>query len=100
MGWQMGKIGDPQKDIADLCPERPHFLVGLLEELTEEAELVHNFERRGMNGISAEIAQEVGMLFEDQDGDHAGRTPAGDAATDRNLAGRHGVVLPVFSSAS
>ena len=69
MGWQMGKIGDPQKDIADLCAERPHFLVGLLEELTEEAELVHNFERRGMNGISAEIAQEVGMLFEDQDGD-------------------------------
>ena len=51
--------------------------------------------------VSPEIAQEVGMLFEDQDGDHAGRTPAGDAATDRNLAGRHGVVLPArFSSAA
>ncbi len=99
MGRQVREIGDLQKDIADLPAERPDFLVGLLEELLEEAELVHDFQRRGMNGVPAEIAQEIGVLFEDQDGDpgageqqpqhHAGRTSAGDAATDRNLADSH-----------
>jgi len=69
MGRQMGKIGDPHKVIANLCAERAHFLVRLLEELTKEAEFVHDLERRGMNGIPAEIAQEVGVLFEDQNRD-------------------------------
>jgi hypothetical protein len=57
---------------------------------------VHDFERRGVNRIATEVAQEVGMLLEDQDGDpgareqqsehHPCRAPAGDAAADRNLA--------------
>jgi hypothetical protein len=56
-----------------------------------------------MNGIAAEIAQEVGMLFEDQDGDpgageqqsqhHTGRAATHDAATDRNLGDTHRVFL-------
>jgi hypothetical protein len=54
--------------------------------------------------IAAEVTQEVGMLFENQDSDpgssqqqcqhHPGGAPSGDAATDRNLVNAHRVALP------
>ena len=61
-----------------------------LEELIEQAELVHQLERRGVDGVAAEIAQEIGVLLQHHDVDagagqqkaqhHAGRAAAGDAA--------------------
>jgi hypothetical protein len=40
-----------------------------LEELFEEAEFVHQFESGRMDGVSAEVAQEIGVFFEDEDFD-------------------------------
>ena len=61
-----------------------------LQELVEQAELVHDLERRGMDGVAAEIAQEVAVLLQHDDVDagarqqeaqhHARRPAAGDAA--------------------
>jgi hypothetical protein len=55
----------------------------------EDAEFVHDFERGRINGVAAEIAQEVCMLFENYDVDsragkqeakhHAGWATAGNA---------------------
>jgi hypothetical protein len=65
-------------------------VVRKLQEFVEEAKLVHHFERGGVDGIAAKIAQKIGMLLEDQDfnararekvrQDHSGRPSAGDAA--------------------
>src|SRR6516164_5247050 len=78
--------------------------MGSLQEFPKDAELVHDFEGGGMDRVAAKVAQEVDMLFENQDRDpgsgqqqcqhHSGGTPAGDAATDRNLAGVHRLALP------
>jgi hypothetical protein len=104
MGRQMGKIGKRQKDVANLRAKRPHFLMGSLQEFLEHAELMHDFERRRMDRIAAEVAQEVSMFFENQDSDpgsgqqqcqhHPGGAPSDDAATDRNLTNAHSLALP------
>ena len=41
------------------------------EQLVEQPEFGHHFERRRMDRVAAKVAQEVGMLFE-----YARRTPA------------------------
>jgi hypothetical protein len=43
--------------------------MGSLQEFLKDAELKHDFERRGVDRIAAEVAQEVGRLFEYQDSD-------------------------------
>jgi hypothetical protein len=63
------------------------------EKCIEQAQLVHQFERRGVDGVAAKIAKEVGMLLEYDDIDarareqeaqhHAGRPTAGDATARR-----------------
>jgi len=35
------------------------------EKLVEQAELADDLERRGVNGIAAEIAEKIRMLFKD-----------------------------------
>src|SRR5262249_36325110 len=74
-------------------------LVRKLEELLEKSELGHQLERRGMDSVAAEIAKEVGVLFQNDDFDagarqeksehHAGRTAAGDAALCVDRGGGH-----------
>jgi hypothetical protein len=61
-----------------------------LEELFQEAEFVHQFESGRMDGVSAEVAQEIAVFFEDEDFDaragqkepehHAGGSSAYNAA--------------------
>ena len=61
-----------------------------LQEIVEEAQLVHQLECRGMNRIAAKIAQKIRVLFEDQhihararqqkSKHHSSRSAAGDAA--------------------
>ena len=87
----MAEVGDPHHGFADQARDLPHLLVRELEELGQEAELVHHFEGRGMNRVAAEIAQEVAMLFHHHDLDagareeisehHPGRPAAGDGAS-------------------
>ena len=60
------------------------------QEIVEQAELVHQLQRGGVDGVAAEVAQEVGVLLEDDDIDpgageeeaehHPGRPAARDAA--------------------
>ena len=71
-------------------------LMRTLEELVEQAELVDHLERRGMHRVAAEIAQEVGVLLEDDDVDAGARHEeaehhAGGAAADDRELGADGL---------
>ena len=60
------------------------------QEAVDQPEFVHHLQRRGMHGVAAKIAEEVGVLFQHHDIDagapeqiaehHAGRPAADDAA--------------------
>ena len=90
---------------AEIRAERGLLVVRQLQELVEQAELVHDLERRGMDGVAAKVAQEVGVLLEHDDVDagareqeaehHAGRAAADDAATGRDLFGCHSSPFPI-----
>ena len=84
-------IADDAADLADL-------LMRQLEEFVEQAELVHHFERRGMDGVAAKVAQEIGMLLQHQDIDAgAGEQKAQHHARGSAPAMAHCVVI--FSAA-
>jgi len=51
------------------------FLVWPLQELVENAELVHDLERRRMDSVAPEIAQEITMFFEYRDIDASAPKP-------------------------
>ena len=53
--------------VADLAGQLAQLLVRALEEIVEDAKLVHHLERRGMDGVAAEVAQEIGVLFQHDD---------------------------------
>ena len=99
MRRQMREIGEGHALVADLTRERAHLLMRALEEIVENAELVHDLQRRGMDGVAAEIAQEVGVLLQHHDIDagagqqkaqhHAGRAATGDGALGGDGFGCH-----------
>ena len=104
----MREIGKRDPLVADLRRELAHFLVRQLEERLEQAKLVHDLQRRGMDGIAAEVAQEVRMLFEHGHLDarareqksehHACGSAAGDAASGDHGLRRHGLPnIPVMA---
>ena len=65
---------------------------GALEEALEHPELVEDLHRRGVDGVAAEIAEEVGMLFEHRHAaagageQQARHHPGGAAADDDQVA--------------
>ena len=92
---KMGKVGEDDHLVADDAADLAHFLVRQLEKRVEQSELVHHFERGGMDGVAAEVAQEVSVLLQHQDVDagageqeaehHAGRAAAGNGAGRRDF---------------
>ncbi len=100
---QVGEIRDPDRRVADHAAEALHPPVRQLQELLQQAKLVDDFERGRMDGVAAEVAQEVGVLLQHHDVDagarqqqpqhHAGGTAAGDAARGGDLVHR----TPVLS---
>ena len=72
-------------------------LMRQFQEPVDQPEFVHHLQRRGMHGVAAEIAEEVGVLLQHHDVDpgaaqeiaehHAGRPAADDAAADFHGAG-------------
>src|ERR1700730_18505242 len=82
------------KLVSDLAPECSDFLMRTPQELVEQSELVHDLEGRGMDRIPPEIAQEIGMFFENENRDpgsgeqeaehHSRGTPTGSGAAIRN----------------
>ena len=94
VGWQMAKIDHLNVFGADLRGQRFDFLMRQLQELVDQAEFKHQFERRRMNRVAAEIAKEIGVLLQHHDPDagarqqesehHSGGAAAGDAALRRD----------------
>ena len=94
-GRQMAEVGEL---VSAVLPNRAasalDLLVRQLEELLQQAELVHQLERRRMDGVAAEVAQEVGVLLQHHDVDararqqqpqhHAGGPAANDATRRRD----------------
>ncbi len=99
VGREMREIGDLHQFITDLRAELAHLLVRPLEELVDQAELIHELERRGMDGVAAEVAEEVLVLFQHDHIDagpgqekaqhDARRSAAGNRAMGGDGLGRH-----------
>ena len=91
VGRHVGQIDELHAFVADLTAQPLDLLVRQLEELVEQPELVHQLQRRGMDGVAAKVAQEIRVLLEHDDIDagareqeaehHPGRSAAGDAAS-------------------
>jgi hypothetical protein len=79
----VGEVGHEELAAADGGGEAGDVGVREREEAVEEAELVEELESGGVDGVAAEVAEEVGMLFEDGDGD-AG---AGEEVAEQDAGG-------------
>ena len=87
----MGEIGDGDALAADIGGQLAHLLMRPLEEFIEQPELGHHLQRRGVDGVAAEVAQEIGVLLEHEHVDarareqeaehHAGGAAAGNGAS-------------------
>jgi hypothetical protein len=95
---QMREISDDDALIADLPGDLAQLVMGPRQEGLEQPQLRHHLERRGVDGVAAEIAQEIGVLLQ-HDGVDAGarqqrpqhhprRPAADDAAAGADLARR------------
>ena len=83
---QMGEIGEGGLEIAEPAFQGIGFVMGPLQEPVIETKLVHDLQRRGMDRIAPEVAQEIAVLFEhghrypgarqEIAGHHSGRTAA------------------------
>ena len=96
---QVAEVGKRNGGVADLSAQPGDARVRQLEEFVQQAELMHELQRRGMNGVAAKIAQEVGVLLQhhhrhagarqQKAEHHAGRSPAGNAAGGFDSGFRH-----------
>jgi hypothetical protein len=62
---QVCEVCKRHRGIAELRVEHASFLMRQPEEVVEHAKFVHDFEGRRMNRVTAEVAQKIGVLFED-----------------------------------
>jgi hypothetical protein len=99
----LGHEGDElaaRRQVAEVCQrhdlgaeagaQRGELLVGQREKLLENAQLAHELERRGMNGVPSEVAEKIRMLLQhdhrhpragqEEREHHAGGAAPGDAA--------------------
>src|ERR1700688_5263625 len=65
----MGQIRDGDGEIVNGGADLQKLLMGDAQKIIEEAELVHQLEGGRVNGVAAEIAEEVGVFFKDEDFD-------------------------------
>src|SRR5947207_1802421 len=61
----MGEIGDRDLSVPNLTAHLHRLQVGTLKEVVEQPQLVHYLERRGMDGVAPQVAQEIGVFLED-----------------------------------
>ena len=69
VGGKMAEVGYLKTLPADDRGEAVDLGVGKREEFVEEAEFVEKLEGGGMNGVAAEVSEEVFVFFKDGDGD-------------------------------
>src|ERR1700682_3423409 len=67
LGGQGAELRHGERESAEFCLERAGFLVRECQELGQQAELMDELERRGVDGVAAEIAQEIGVLLQHGD---------------------------------
>ena len=90
--FEPAEIGDPHRGAAEHAVHLLQLLMRQLQEAVDQPEFVHHLQGRGMHGVAAKIAEEIGMLFQHHDIDpgapeqisqhHAGGPAADDAAAD------------------
>ena len=94
MRGKMREIADMDDAFAKVRLDLGDLLMRLLEEFVEQTKLVHEFERGRMDGVAAEIAEEVLVFFEHENFDagaseqksqhHTRRAAAHDATAGMN----------------
>src|SRR5882724_2460556 len=87
---QVTEIGDSHHFLAYLSRQLQYFLMRTRQKIFQNAQLVHEFKRGRMNGVSAEIPQKIRMLLkhtyihacpgQKKAQHHAGWSSSGDAA--------------------
>ncbi len=77
-GRQMGTIGHRPIGAADLRADMSQPLVRQPQKFIQQPQFPHQFQRGGMDGVTAEIAQKIAVLFQ-----HRDRDPPPAPATDR-----------------
>ena len=87
---ETAEVGDADRAAAELAVHLLQPLVRKFQKSVDQAEFIHHLQRRGMHGIAAKIAEEIGVLFQHDRIDpgapqqisqhHAGRPAADDAA--------------------
>ena len=107
---QVREVGHQHALLAELAGEARDLLVRQLQELVEQAELVHHVQGRGMDGVAAEVAQEVAVLLQhhglhtgarqQEAQHHARRAAAHDAALGRDQSSISRSTRPVAVIAS
>jgi hypothetical protein len=60
----MRKVGYSYELFPDLPAKLAHFLMRPPEKVIEYTELIHQFERRGVDRIASKVAQKIRMLFQ------------------------------------
>ena len=74
MGRQVGKVRPQGTSTSPInALSLPRTLVGPLEELVEQSQLVHQFQRRGVDRVAAEVAEKILVLLQNHDIDPSAR---------------------------
>src|SRR6516164_3661866 len=60
----MREICDGHTLVADLAAELLQILVWQFKKVFKQAKFVHDFERRGVNGVAAKVTEEVRVLLQ------------------------------------
>jgi hypothetical protein len=63
----MAEIGRDKLEVLDPPADGWRFLVGQLEKIIEDAELMQHLQGRGMDRVAPKIAEEIDVLFQDHD---------------------------------
>src|ERR1700730_15673028 len=66
-GRQMAEIRGGEPKAAEPGLDLGHLLMRQRQEFGQEAELVHELERRGMDGVAAKVAQKIAVLLQHHD---------------------------------
>src|ERR1700733_7544757 len=61
----MRKVGYRYREVVDEGRDLRELLMGMAQEVVDNAEFVHELKRGGGKGVSAKATQEICMLFED-----------------------------------
>jgi hypothetical protein len=106
----MGQIDQPDESLSDLKRQTIDRPVRQPEELIEQTELENKLESRRMHSITAEIAEEICMFFQDDNAHpgtreqetqhHSGWSAADDATLSGDRSARHGLISPSEGTAS